>query len=70
MRRRHPTWDEGDMPRHLVEYRAEDWPNPECHPECAYWAAREAWHAENPDAQVSVVARGPDVPWHPEWGIV
>jgi hypothetical protein len=58
-------------PEHLLAYDSADWPNPECHPECAFWAAREAWReAHPPDLSLigdprQLVADGPDVPFHP-----
>ncbi len=73
MRRRPKEPAESDEPQHLRLYNPADWPNPECHPECAFWAAREAWSDAHPfdpgdpAGTWSVVAEGPDVPWHPEW---
>lgn len=61
-RRRRP---ESAAPRVLVEYRAQDWLETACHPECAYWAAVEAWQAEHPDVDLEL-ASAPDLPWHPE----
>lgn len=59
------------MPTWLLRYDAADWPHPECHPECAYWAAVEKWREENPidldDAGPLVILDGPDAPFHPEW---
>ena len=63
----------GDPPLKLQRYDAADWPNPECHPECAFWAAWEVWHELHPldtddPGHFDIVIDGPDVPWHPEWG--
>ena len=46
--------------RPTVAYRAEDWPDAECHPECAFWAAAFAYLETHPDAEIM----GPDQPWH------
>jgi hypothetical protein len=60
-------------PAHLRVYDPSDWPNPKCHPECAYWEARQEWHDEHPfdlDRPAhpeDLIAQGPDVPWHEEW---
>jgi hypothetical protein len=64
--------DLSEEPKRLRVYDPADWPDPECHPECAFWAAREEWGKEHPfdldgPGHLSVVAEGPDVPWHPEW---
>lgn len=63
MRRRQLTQDEALRPRRLVEYRAEDWPEPECHPGCAYWAAVSEWQDAHPDESLPVApGTGPDTP--------
>lgn len=71
MRRRLKEAAEAQYPPHLMRYDAADWPNPECHPECAFWAALERWHEENPDdpddTRPLIFVDGPNVPWHPEW---
>ncbi|MCW2763618.1 MAG: hypothetical protein JWR85_3819 [Marmoricola sp.] len=72
MRRRAKDLDLGDEPRHLRQYNPADWPNPECHPECAFWVARKEWSEEHPSdldgaGNLNIVIDGPDVPWHPEW---
>lgn len=66
MRRRPPPADEDRHPRRLVEYRAEDWPDAPCHPECAYWQAVDEWRQAHPDDDLHRVTPGPDGPWHPE----
>lgn len=58
MRRRRGQ-DEQHPPR-LLTYRAEDWPDADCHPECAFWAAVFAYLETHPGAEVV----GPDLPWH------
>lgn len=77
MRRRVPPPREDDAPERLCRYDPADWPDAECHPECAYWAAVGQWQDEHPfdpdDEQngdnngLPVVLDGPDAPWHPEW---
>ena len=55
-------------PAELLAYRRGDWIGRGCHPECAFWEARQEWSEEyGHDAWPDVVADGPDVPWHPEW---
>lgn len=52
-----------------MRYNPADWPNPDCHPECAFWAAVDEWREAHPadeDAPLELID-GPDVPWHPEW---
>lgn len=61
MRRRQAA---NPAPRNLLTYRAEDWPGG-CHPECAYWAAVEAWHRTHPDEDLDL-ENAPDGAWHPE----
>lgn len=59
-------------PARLRVYDARDWPNPHCHPECAFWAAVETWREEHLDeaglngAGTLGLVDGPDTPWHPE----
>lgn len=53
-------------PAALMRYDASDWPNPTCHPECAFWDAVSAWTAEGPDDDSLLGVDGPDGPWHPE----
>ncbi len=67
-RRRPPEGAPGTIPRHLRHYDPRDWPNPECHPECAFWEAVEQWDTEHPDPEGTVLElpEGPDVPFHPE----
>lgn len=75
MRRRPKEIDEtAGMPLRLRRYDPADWIDPECHPECAYWAAVEAWRLENPtdlyatdDDRSPLILTGPDVPYRPEW---
>lgn len=71
MKRRRPAAEDapGSTPRHLRVYDLRDWPNPRCHPECAFWEAVDQWyadHADDEDAPLELPV-GPDVPWHPEW---
>ena len=55
-------------PAELLEYDRADWIGRGCHPECAFWQARAEWTDEyGGDAWPSVVAYGPDVPWHDDW---
>lgn len=67
MRRRGKV-GEDPTPAHLRVYDPRDWPNPACHPECAFWAAVEAWDEAHPEADDAplVLTDGPSVPWHPE----
>lgn len=64
MRRRQPL-EEAGPPARLLAYDPADWPAPECHPECAFWAAVQAWREAHPDADLATFG-GPDAPWHPE----
>lgn len=61
------------MPLSLRRYDAADWPNPHCHPECAYWEAVGQWRRDHPinlddvatSAALLLILDGPDVPFHP-----
>lgn len=68
MRRRVKDTDEGFIPARLRVYNVRDWPNPKCHPECAFWEAVEAWREAQPDDPEGdgemVLIDGPDTPWH------
>lgn len=61
------------MPRRLLRYDPADWPDPPCHPECAYWNAVSDWRRDNPvdldDPSDSnpLVVDGPNVPFEPRW---
>ena len=60
--------DPAAPPLRLQRFDRADWPDAECHPECAFWAAIGAWQATFPDGELPVTAwQGPDAPWHPEW---
>ena len=69
MRRRekpaHPT---NTPPAKLMHYNPSDWPEAECHPECAYWEAWQRWDEKHPDydTPLETIINGPDTPWHPE----
>ena len=68
MRRRpSPEGAANTPPRRLLTYSAADWPNADCHPECAYWDALRAFMDAHPEADWPLDHRGPDQPWHPEW---
>lgn len=67
MRRRERANPDADAPpARLVHYSPADWPDPACHPECAYWEAREQWSAKHPDVDDLFDVGGPDTPFHPE----
>lgn len=72
MKRREQPEEPGTVPPlELRRYDPADWPNPECHPECAFWAAVEAWDEEHPfdpddGRPLKLIENAPDGPWHPE----
>lgn len=73
MRRRvHEDVSANGVPLALRRYDPADWPDAECHPECAFWAARgeliEQARAADPDGWFlgEIEGGGPDEPWHPE----
>lgn len=71
MRRRvrEPLPGEAVVPAELLHYDPADWIGRGCHPPCAFWQAHSAWTDEHgADSWPSVIAEGPDVPWHSEWG--
>lgn len=65
MRRRPPPVHEMH-PCRLLRFRAKDWADAECHPQCAYWAALRAWHEAHPGESLSIERPGPLVPFHIE----
>ena len=64
MRRRDQRQESNVIPLRLRRYLASDWPDPECHPECAWWEAASEWEERYPDSLPDKV--GPDTPFHPE----
>lgn len=53
------------VPARLLHYDPQDWPDPECHPECAYWAAVGAWQELHPEDDLfDGISTGPDEPFH------
>lgn len=68
MRRRIRQGEGSSTPLRLRRYDPADWPNPACHPECAFWAGVEEWDDEHPDDGTAplVLVEGPPTPWHPE----
>ncbi len=37
------------FPPHLAHYHRADWTGLACHPECAWWQARDAWEEDHPE---------------------
>lgn len=68
MRRRPRIGDRNadPLPPELETYRPQDWPEHDCHPECAYLAAVSAWLDERPDWTWPPDWHLIDEPWHPE----
>lgn len=71
MKRRERPEDADPRPLWLQRYDPADWPNPKCHPACAFWEAVGEWTDAHPIdldefSGAPVIADGPDVPWHPE----
>ena len=74
-RRTRDVDDSARVPAHLRRYDPADWPDPSCHPECAYWEAVGEWRERHPldldtdggHPEDLVAADGPDVPFHPKW---
>ena len=71
MKRRPSPENESGVPERLRRYDPTAWPDPECHPECAFWLAVEEWRETHPhdpnDGRPLELVDGPDQPWHPEW---
>lgn len=65
MRRRRAPVDDAH-PRRLLRFRADEWPDAVCHPECAYWSALRAWHEAHPGQTLDIERPGPRAPFHIE----
>lgn len=67
MRRRPPRDDLTGVPARLLRYDPADWPNPECHPACAFWEARREWKASHPEDDMNEgFVNRPIAPFHLE----
>jgi len=66
VRRRQSDTGASSVPLRLTRYDPGDWPDAECHPQCAFWDAVRDWHGTDPDSSWSIEGGGPNAPFHPE----